>query len=821
MKSHEHDDPEALLQALTLEEKILLLGGRHGQGSADRTGDVYGVERVGLPELRFADGPVGVHWWTKASTCYPALICLAASMDEKVAFAYGRALGRDCRSAGVHVLLAPGVNLYRSPLCGRNFEYLGEDPELSGLLAAAYIRGVQSQGVAATVKHLTANNQEYDRHGISSDVDERTLREVYLRPFERAVKDGRSACVMTAYGLLNGQHCSENRWLIKTILREEWGFEGWVMSDWTSVHSTVQTLNAGLELEMPWARFLGADAVKFALAKGTVTEAQVDEKIRHRLRVMAQFGWLDPQHRQCDPAIPSRNPESEAVALEVARRGIVLLKNECALLPASPASVRRIAVLGWHPQAAVLCGGGSSYTPPHTSMTLLEAIALTYGPDVEIAAHACIDPWRGDAVFKTSAFSTPDGTPGLDARYFQNESCQGDPACSRIEERVDCYLGESRPDGLHGGGLFSAIWSGKLLVDWDGDTDFYLETEDGFLDVVVGGITVFASKRGAARVTVALARGHHAVEVRFRQTQKGYVKIRFGYAASSLSRLDYDAGLAAARTADLVVIGVGFVSQTEGESHDREFEIDPLQVALIHDVAAVSDRVAVALYAGGAVQTESWLPNVRAALCLWYPGQNGVLAGAEILAGITNPSGKLPFTWEKEPPDRGAHGFYHDSDGDRRVAYGDGVFVGHRHFDLHGISPRFPFGHGLSYTTFSYDNLQVGVEAGPGGGIAGIRISFDICNTGSVRGTECAMVFVGDDEASVVRPIRELKATAPVFLEPGEKQTVHIKLDERAVSFWHPGVGRWLFEPGGFTVWVGPSAGNLPLCGRFELAGVK
>lgn len=821
MTNPDHDRVQALLDALTLDEKLLLLGGQPASGEFERSGGVFGVERIGLPALRFGDGPVGVNWWTNASTCYPTLLCLAASMDESLAFAYGRALASDCRSAGIHVLLAPGVNLYRSPLCGRNFEYLGEDPELAGLLAAAYIRGVQSQGVAATVKHLAANNQEYDRHGISADVDERTLREVYLRPFELAITEGRSACVMTAYGLLNGQHCSENRWLLKTVLRDEWGFDGLVMSDWISVHSTVQTFNSGLDLEMPSARFFAAEAVRAALAQGLITDVELDEKIRHRLNVMARFGWLDPRHKQPDPAFPSCNPESEAVALEVARRGIVLLQNEGGLLPAPPASVRRIAVLGHHPGAPILCGGGSAYTPPHSSVTLAEAIRLVYGPDVEVSVHACIDPWRGEAVYPASVFTSPDGQPGLDARYFDNDTWQGAPALCRTERKIDMFFGDKQPEGLSGAALFSASWSGSIAVDWDGDTDFYFQAADGFLDVAVAGITVFGGLRGAGRSTLRLARGKHPVEVRFRQTQNGYVTIRFGYAATSLSRLDYEAGLAAARAADLVVVGAGFVSQTEGESHDREFAIDPLQVSLINDAAAVSDRVVAVLYAGGAVQTDPWLPKVRAVLCLWYPGQNGTLAAAEILAGITNPSGKLPFTWEKDLPDRGAHEFYHDTDGDRRVSYGDGVFVGYRHFDRLDISPRFAFGHGLSYTTFSYENLEIAVEASAAGRIEAIVIEFDLCNTGSVRGTECALIFVGDDEASVPRPLRELKATVPVTLNPGEKQTVQIRLDERALSFWHPDAGRWLSEPGGFTVWVGPSAICLPLCGRFQLAGVR
>ncbi|MEI6033775.1 MAG: glycoside hydrolase family 3 N-terminal domain-containing protein [Verrucomicrobiae bacterium] len=806
-------NPKLLLAALTLDEKIKLLGGTMVRSSQARDGDVFGIERVGMPPLKFADGPVGVHWWTQASTCYPALICLAATMDAEQARAYGSALGDDCRAVGIHVLLAPGVNLYRSPLCGRNFEYLGEDPELSGQLAAAYIRGIQSRGVAATVKHFAANNQEYDRHGISSDVDERTLREVYLRPFERAVKEGGSACLMTAYGLLNGQHCSENSWLTDQILRGEWGFDGWVISDWTSVHSTVQTLNSGLDLEMPWGRFLNPAAVHAALASGLVSAAKLDEKILNRLQLMARFGWLNPQHRQLDPAIPSQNPASEAVALDVARRGMVLLKNDSACLPARPGSVRRIAVLGHHAQTSVLCGGGSSYTRPYSSVTLADALAQVYGPEVQLDLHACVAPWRGEAVFSASAFFTPDGQPGLAARYFEGDRFDGAPATA-TDDRLDFLLGESRPPAIKGGALFSAIWNGEIVIEEGGGTDFYMDTEDGYLDACLDGEPLFTSHRGPCRRTLELAPGRHAVEIRFRQTQKGYVKFRFGYEPAINARIDCEAGLTAAAQADLVIVAAGFVSQTEGESHDRDFEMDARLVRMIEDAAAVSSRIVVALYIGGAVQTVPWLDKVQAALCLWYPGQNGTLAAAEIIAGLTNPSGKLPFTWEKQLEDRGASACYQDADGDRRVSYDDGIFIGHRHFDRHGIEPRFPFGHGLSYTTFAYENLRIDSPAADGSA----TLRFDIRNTGKFNGTESAMIFVAA-ESSVPRPVREFKASATATLAPGERQTLAVTLPPRAFAFWHPDKKMWVIEPGEYTILVGPSAKELPLQAKLTLRG--
>ncbi|HWO11885.1 MAG TPA: glycoside hydrolase family 3 N-terminal domain-containing protein, partial [Polyangiaceae bacterium] len=331
---------QGLLDRLTLDDKLLLLGGKPGPGGPQANSAVFGIERVGLPELRMADGPMGVHWWCDASTAYPALIAAAASFDSALWYELGRALGRDCRARGVHILLAPGVNIYRHAYCGRNFEYAGEDPFLSSRFAVAYIRGVQDQGVAATVKHFACNYMEYARHTASSDVDERTLHEIYLPAFKAAVMEAGSGALMTAYNLVNGVHCSEHPGLILDILKGEWGFDGVVMSDWLSTYSVAPAANAGLDIEMPSADMFTAANLKAALAEGEVSLATIDDKVRRLLRLAVCFGWLD--HEQHDASIPYEDPETAAVALEVARRGSVLLKNEGGILPLDKSSVGTI-----------------------------------------------------------------------------------------------------------------------------------------------------------------------------------------------------------------------------------------------------------------------------------------------------------------------------------------------------------------------------------------------------------------------------------------------------------------------------------------------
>ncbi|HVZ30953.1 MAG TPA: glycoside hydrolase family 3 N-terminal domain-containing protein, partial [Polyangiaceae bacterium] len=366
---------QALLAQLTLAEKISLLGGGPNGAST------HGVARLGIPELRLADGPMGVHWWCDAATAYPAMIAAAATWDADLWYRLGAALGRDCRARGVHILLAPGVNLYRSALCGRNFEYAGEDPYLASRFAVSYVSGVQDQGVSATIKHFACNFQEYERHHISSDVDERTLHEVYLRAFRAAVTEAGVGALMTAYNRMDGVQCSEHPGLIRDTLKRDWGFQGLVMSDWVSTYSSVAAANAGLDLEMPEPVWFSAERLGPALGKGEILLETLDDKVRRLLRLAACFGWLD--HPQQDASIPFDDPVTSQVALDVARSGMVLLKNDAAFLPLAPARMTRLAVLGFGAHPALISGGGSAYTPPFRTTSVLEGLRAL-APELEI-----------------------------------------------------------------------------------------------------------------------------------------------------------------------------------------------------------------------------------------------------------------------------------------------------------------------------------------------------------------------------------------------------------------------------------------------------
>ena len=797
---------ESILTQLTLEEKLSLLGGCRMNHRPPPDGGFPGVERIHLPALKLADGPLGIHWFTDSSTAYPATIALAATFDEALAYQAGAAIGTDCRAAGVHVLLAPGVNQYRSPLCGRNFEYLGEDPELSGILSAAYIRGVQNQNVAATVKHFVANNQEYDRHRISSDIDERTLREVYLRPFEIVVKEGRSACLMTSYNLLNGQHTSECKWLITDLLRDEWGFEGLVMSDWFSVYSTAQTMNAGMDVEMPTPLYLTAEKLLPLIESGVISNQCIDDKIRRRLRLMQRFGWLDPAHEQKDETLPARNLETEEAALNIARSGCVLLKNEDGFLPALPEKVRRITLLGYHAVHPVISGGGSAYPQPHEAITLKQAIDQLYGAVAEINTFEMISLVRSPKLWTTSRFLTESGAPGLSGEYFKNNRFEGPPARVRTDKHIHFNWLNHAPPVLCNG-LYSVRWRGYVEIPEAETYHFYVGVDNGSIDVHIDGIPIDVTRAGEP-VVLKMDAGRHPIRIDFKKNKPDRSIIHLGYEPARAARVDYEKGLAAAKESDLVIVATGFVEDTEFENGDRSFALDPRLNQMILDVSAVNPNTMVALYSGGGVDVAPWIDQVKALLCLWYPGQNGTVAAAEIISGRTNPSGRLPFTWEHRLEDRGSFPFYHDEDRDSRTAYNDGVFTGYRWFDKNGIVPRWPFGFGLSYTEFNYVGLAVDPIIDPS---SEIRIQFNIVNAGFCSGAATAMIFVSDPQASVPRPIKELKAVKKVFLTPGEHKTVHCTLSPRAFAFWDTDKNQWVVESGTFEISIGENATTLHL----------
>lgn len=787
-----------LLARLTLDEKIDLVGG---------TNHFYirAVERLGLPAIKMSDGPVGVRN-DGPTTAYPAGIALAATWDEDLARRYGAALGRDSRARGVHVLLAPGVNIQRVPQCGRNFEYFGEDPHLAARLAVAYIRALQGQGVAATVKHFAANNHEDDRGLDSSDVDERTLNEIYFPAFRAAVQEAGVWTVMCSYNRLNGAYTSAHDGLLNGVLKRDWGFPGFVMTDWGAAHDTLGCVNGGLDLEMPSGLFMNRTAILALLESGQVAESTIDDKVRRILRVIVAMGWLD--RPQQDPAIPLDDPQNAAVALDVARAGIVLLKNRGAMLPLDRARLKTIAVVGPNAEPAVTGGGGSSYTTPFRSVSALQGLRDAAGGAIEIVHIPGPSALVHEGLFRASNY-----VGKLRAEFFNNKDLAGPPAATREDEQINFPWGSQRPmDGIRS--PFSARWSGTIRPPASGEYVFVLKSDDGARLRLDGQpLLDMWSDHGVRQQTAhkKLKAGRtYALELDYYDAGgEAFLQFGWGPVPSFLTADD----LRRMRRADAVVVCAGFDKERETEGIDRSFSLPDRQDEVIAAAAEANPRTVVVLNAGAGVDMTRWLDRVPALVQAWYPGQAGGTALAEILFGDVNPSGKLPSSFERRWEDAAAFG--HFPAVSNRLHYAEGLFVGYRHFDAKQIEPQFPFGHGLSYTTFRYGNLRIVPEEGDAG--TTVAVSFDVENTGKREGADVAQLYVRDLESSVPRPVKELKGFRKIALKPGELRTVTLELDRGAFAYYDIATKSWIVEPGAFEILVGPSSRDLPLRGTCEL----
>lgn len=798
-----------LISEMSLEEKIQLLG---GDPSTSQGGNTFGVPRLGIPSLKMADASVGVHWWTDRSTTYPASICLAASWDEELARRAGGALGKDAVARGIHILLGPGVNIYRSAVCGRNFEYFGEDPALAARTAIGFIEGLQARGVCATVKHFALNFQEYDRHHTSSDADERTMREVYFPAFEAAVCEAGCGAVMTAYNPVNGAHASENEFLIRQVLKEEWGFEGLVMSDWISTYSAVNAANAGLDLEMPEAKWMTPGHLLPAVRNGLVSVEKIDDKVRRLLRLMFCFGWLNRE--QQDATIPLEDEETAAIALEIAKRGSVLLKNERGVLPVVPSRGKKIALIGPHAAMTPIGGGGSAYNKPWRKISILEGMEKIHGAEAVLHSRGLPED-NSKTVYEASRFLTPDGSEGILVEYFNNLFWEGEPVAAFVERTIHSRWTEGLPEGVDPA-CFSVRWRGRLPLEGEVSVLLYQWFAAPFR-VTLGGERIFDILDGADCKPQRVGRKFRAgeqpdVEVLYRGSGKGE-GASFGWEISQGERLRSEA-INLARRADVVLFCGGHSDLSEGEAFDREFSIPAEQEELLMDVAEANPNTVVVLSAGGNVDMRNWIDKVSGLLMIWYGGQEVGTAVAEIVSGLANPSGKLPATFEKTPEDRSSWSCYADQDGDKRVLLSDGVFCGYRHHDRNGVPPLFPFGFGLSYTSFELSQLALSASEE---GEVRVDVSFQVKNIGDCAGHEVVQLYVSDLACSLPRPVKELKKFESIFLSPGESRVVHWSLHFRDFAFFHPDRGRWEVEAGEFLLSVGTSSRDLPLQGSASI----
>jgi len=662
----------SIVSQLTLEEKASLCLGADFWHTRS-------IERLGIGSITLSDGPHGLRKPAEAqsgsvpATCFPTAAALASSWDTELVERIGEALGTEARVQQVAVVLGPGINIKRSPLCGRNFEYFSEDPLLAGVLGAAMVRGIQGQGVGACVKHYAANNQETDRLRVSADVDERPLREIYLAGFERVVRDAEPWTVMCAYNRVNGTYASQHRELLTEVLRDEWGFEGLVMSDWGAVDDRVAALAAGLDLEMPPNLGVSDAAIVAAVRAGELDESVVDAAAARVLTLVDRAA-----------AGPAPSPSFDldghhALARKAAQDCAVLLKNTGAILPLRPAVGTTIAVIGEFARTPRYQGAGSSQ----------------------------VNPTRADATLDELRTAAPAGVDLAFAPGFGIETTEQDPA---------------------------------LLTE--------------------------------------------AVHL--------------------------------ARRSDTVVLFLGLPASEESEGFDRRhMDLPANQLALLNELAAVNPRIVVVLANGSAVLVSDWEHHAQALLECWLSGQAGGGAVADLLLGRAAPAGRLaetiPFRLEDTPS-------YLNFPGDSgHVRYGEGIFVGYRGHDACRQPVSYPFGHGLSYTTFEYTDLAVGVTGSHDRGDLTVSVSCRVTNSGGRTGREVVQVYVRDVDASVRRPERELKAFAKVGLAPGESTMVTVALDSRALSYWSSVDHDWVLEAGVFEIAVGASSRDLRLATSVEI----
>ena len=786
---------KALVEEMTLEEKIDYISGV-------RSFYIRAIPRLGIPEIRMADGPQGIRNNTQ-STMYPSGVLSASTWNRELVRELGNGLGRDAKARGVSILLGPGVNIYRSPLCGRNFEYFGEDPYLSSETAKQYILGVQDKGVIATVKHFAANNQEWSRHHASSDVDERTLQEIYFPAFRKAVQEAGVGAVMDSYNPINGVHATENAWMNIEILRKQWGFKGILMSDWTSVYSTVGAANGGLDLEMPVGKFMVKEKLIPVIENGIVKEKTIDEKVQHILQTLITFGLFDNPLE--DKSIERDNAESKATALNLAREGIVMLKNDDNVLP-----LRKGHTLIIGPNADMIpTGGGSGFVTPYSTVSVYEGMTQIKGnKKITLLSDSLLYKDISKNIFTDISLKKQ----GFTGYYFKDKKLSGEPCHQGITTRINYAWKYGSPYPDIQDDHFSVQWKGIYKADQSGTIRFQISGDDGYR-ILVNGKTISGDW------------GNHALSSRnaFMQVEKdslyqlqidyfenvGEATIKFEAGMLDKNLLNYEL-----KKADNVVMCLGFDSNTESEGFDRPFALPYGQEFLIDEVTKVHKNVITVINSGGGIDFRNWGNKVKAILMAWYPGQEGGKAIAEILTGKISPSGKLPISIEEKWEDNPTFNNYYDKRNvpHKRVQYAEGIFVGYRGYDRTGKQPLYPFGFGLSYSQFTYENLQLRKKQKNQ-----VEVSFELKNTGKMNAAEVAQIYVKDCKASVPRPLKELKGYEKVFLKKGETKRITILLNEDAFSFYDTDKKNFVIEKGDFEILVGPSSSELPLKGIINL----
>lgn len=798
---------EELLDAMTLPEQASLLSG------ADFWTTVA-IPRLGVPAFKVTDGPNGARGGIfkdgPSTACFPVGIALGATWNPALVEQAGAALGTEARLKGARVLLAPTVNLQRTVYNGRNFECYAEDPWLSSEMAVAYVRGVQSTGVAATIKHYVGNESEYQRMSMSSDIPERSLRELYLLPFERAVKEAGVMAVMTGYNRVDGSFMADHHRLVTEVLRQEWGFDGVVMTDWMAEHDTVAGVLAGCDLEMPGpARERGAKLVA-AVEDGRLSAAAVRACAKRVLQLADRLGSF------ADPVIPAERaddlPAHRALIRRLGSDSAVLLKNDAQALPLAPRAGQTVALIGRAASVPQIMGGGSANVNAHYRIAPADALRAAC-PGVHFTHHNGADIHRWIPVIPAP----------MTVAFFDSTDLSGPVVATQTSPNSEMMWFGSLPEGLRVD-EFSGRSTLRYVADADGMHAFSLVSA-GLSRATLNGEPVLdawtAWQRGDTYFTFGCDEVVHHRTLQAGDVVELVVEFsaavpgeRFGVSALRvgasrvLGEADIAAAVEAARMADIAIVFAGLNAEWDNEGLDRPgIALPHGQNELIARVAAANPRTAVVLQSGSPLLLP-WLDAVPAVLQAWYPGQECGHAIADVLLGAAEPGGRLPQTWPLRIEDTVAFGDAQQYPGlDGHVAYGEGLAIGYRHHEASGIAPQFAFGHGLSYTRFAHGGLALSRDTLQPGDT--LTVTLTVRNTGTRAGSDVVQLYVHDEASTLVRPPQELKAFAKVLLQPGQAQTVRLSLGMRAFAAYDDARRAWVAEAGRFELRLGPSSADI------------
>ncbi|MEY9913129.1 beta-glucosidase [Catenulispora sp. MAP12-49] len=793
-----------VLAQMSLDEKIAMV---HGAGGSVYTGYIPGDSRLCIPALKMQDGPVGVRM--DNTTQLPAAADLAASFDPSLATSYGAVIGAEDKTKGSEVDLGPTINIVRDPRWGRAFESYSEDPYLTGQIAAGDINGIQSQGVMAQVKHWAVYNQETNRNTPADNavIDDRTVHEIYTAAFGAAVAQSQPSSVMCSYSSVNGVYACENAYL-NTILKDDFGFSGFITSDWGATHSTVASANAGMDMQMPDDSYFGA-ALKQAVQFNQVPQSRLDDMVTRILREVFRFGLFDHPL----PNTPDANastPAHLATAQQASEDGTVLLKNDGGILPLNAGKLHSIAVIG---DDTLTAGGGSGTVAGTGTITPYAGIKARAGSGIDVE-YSPGGQLGGQLPAVDSQYLTPSsGTGhGLSGAYYNNMTLSGTPVATRTDAQVAFNWSGTSPVAGLGATSYSAKWTGTLTPPTTGTYTFGLTSDDGSR-LIINGQQVIDNWRDQAANTetaqVPLTAGQPVqVEVDYYQNG-GDASVNLGWLAPGQTPTSQAAALAA--RSDVAIV---YASDPESEGGDlANIDLPGSQNQLISAVAAANPNTIVVLNTGSAV-TMPWLNQVKGVFEAWYPGQQAGKAIAALLFGDADPSGKLPVTFPTSLAQVPASTPAQWPGTNGTVQYSEGLDVGYRWYDTKDLTPLFPFGYGQSYTTFAFSNLHLSAPTLTENGH--LRATANVTNTGTRAGAEVAQLYL-TDPASTGEPSSQLRGFQKVQLAPGQTKQVHFDLTAQDASYWNTPAQAWALGTGSYTVRVGDSSRSLPLSGTFAV----